>query len=188
MATTRKAPRDKTAARKRKPRPAMTVLIRDKPPTYDWGWHSREDQRMHLQSVDKDHRRLHYKVWLEEKGRKVIQPEPGIPAKVLKILKNEIIAQRGRIEAYWIAFMIKHGWLRCRLRNGVIDLHAYPHTPNHFERSIKLAELIPNEEVAKKVTPQDVVLNEEFAMLEIFPKREEGARVHWPLEDILWHE
>ncbi|MBI3411938.1 MAG: hypothetical protein HY040_26710 [Planctomycetes bacterium] len=164
----------------------MTVILRDVPPTYDWGWFSREDQRMHLQSVDKDHWFFHYKVWLEEKGRKVIEPELGIPAKVLSVLKKEIQVQRGRIEAYWIAFMIKNGWLRCHLRNGLIILRAYPNTPNHFERSIKLSEIIPNEEVARKVTPQDVVLNEEFAMLEIFPRREESSRVHERLEDLLW--
>jgi hypothetical protein len=28
-------------------RTAMSVEIRDAPPTYDWGWFSREDQRMH---------------------------------------------------------------------------------------------------------------------------------------------
>jgi hypothetical protein len=164
----------------------MTVILRDKPPTYNWGWFSREDPRMHLQVVDKEHHYLHYKVWLEANGRKVFEAEPGIPAKVLKVLHAEVAKQRERIEAYWIAFMIKNGWLRCRYKNGFIMLHAYPNTPNHFERSIALSDVIPNEEVAMKVTAQDVVLNEEFAMLEIFPRREEGHRVHERLEDILW--
>ncbi len=164
----------------------MAVIIRDKPPTYDWGWFSREDQRMHLQAVDKDHRRLHYKVWLEERGRRVIQPEPGIPPKVWKVLQTEVVKQRGRIEAYWIAFMIKNGWLKVRLKGDLITLFAYPNTPNRFGRTIHLSEIIPNKEVAVKVTPQDVVLNAEFAMLEIFPKMEEGARIHEPLENVLW--
>lgn len=92
----------------------MAVIIRGKPPTYDWGWFSREDQRMHLQVVDRLHWKLHYKVWLEREGKKVFEPEPGIPAK------------------------------------------------------------------------QDLTLNEEFAMLEIFPQRPEGARIHERLEDLLW--
>ncbi len=175
-------------AQARRSKEEMTVVIRDKPPTYDWGWYSREDPRMHLQAVDKKHWFFHYKVWLEEKGRKVLLPEPGIPAKVLKTLQAEIIKQRGRIEAYWIAFMIKNGWLKCELRSGIITLYAYPRTPNHFERTINLSEIIPNEQVAAKVTPQDVTLNEEFAMLEIFPKRDEGSRVHERLEDVLWPE
>jgi hypothetical protein len=165
----------------------MAVIIRDKPPTYDWGWFSRKDLRMHLQTVDKDHRHLHYKVWLEEKGRKVILPEPVIPAKVLKTLQNEIAKQRGRIEAYWIIFMIKNGWLRVQLNDGVITLFAYPNTPNHFERNLSsLTALIPNEDVAKNVSPQDVVLNEEYGMLEIFPQQDEATRIHARLEDVLW--
>jgi hypothetical protein len=164
----------------------MQRIIRDKPLRHDWGWFSREDARMHLRSVDKDHRHLHYKVWLEERGRKTVQPEPGIPAKVLKTLQNEIARQRGRIEAYWIIFMIKNGWLRVQLKDGVITLFAYPNTPNHFERTLSLSEVIPNEDVAKKISPHDIVLNEEFGMLEVFPKRDEGARVHVVLEDILW--
>ncbi len=164
----------------------MAVIIRDKPPTYDWGWFSREDQRMHLQSVDKLHRRLHYKVWLEERGRRVIEPEPGIPAKVWKILQAEIVKQRLMIEAFWIALMIKNGWLKAQLKGGVIALTAYPNTPNRFERTIGLSDLVPNEAVAAKVTSQDVALNEEYSMLEIFPKMAEGSRVHEPLEKVLW--
>ena len=178
--------RSRTAGVAERRPPKAMVIIRDKPPTYDWGWFSREDQRMHLQTVDKDHRHLHYKVWLEEKGRKVFVPESTIPAKVLKALQNEVGKQRGRIEAYWIAFMIKNGWLRVQLKSGLITLFAYPNSPNHFERSLPLAEVIPNEDVAKKVSPADVTLNEEYGMLEIFPKRDEAGRVHMPLENLLW--
>lgn len=131
--------KSKTARRTRQD---MTVLIRDKPPTYNWGWFSREDQRMHLQAVDKDHLRLHYKVWLEEKGRRVIQPEPGIPAKAWKTLQAEIVKQRGKIEAYWIAFMIINGWLKVQLKGNLITLTAYPNTPNRFERLLYLSELV----------------------------------------------
>src|SRR5207249_1383063 len=88
----------------------MAVILRDTPASYDWGWFSREEQRMHLQLVDKDHCHLHYKVWLESKGRRVFDPEPGIPGKVLKTLANKVAETRERIEAYWAAFMIKNGW------------------------------------------------------------------------------
>ena len=116
----------------------------------------------------------------------MIQPEANIPPKVFKVLHNEIVKQRGRIETYWIIFMIKNGWLKVRLKNGLITIFAYPHTPHHFERTLLLSEVIPNEEVARKVTPQDVTLNEEFGLLEIFPKKEEAARDHVQLDDILW--
>ena len=34
--------------------------------------------------------------------------------------------------------------------------------------------------------PQEVALNEEFAFLEIYPQKEEGKRIHEPLEKALW--
>ena len=82
--------------------------------------------------------------------------------------------------------MIRNGWLRVRFTNGIITLHAYPKSPNHFERTLELRDLIANEEVAKKVTEKDVGLNEELAFLEIFPERREGNRQHEPLGIILW--
>jgi hypothetical protein len=164
----------------------MAVIIRDTPPTYDWGWFSREDPRMHVQTVDKDHRLLHYKVWLENRGRRVIEPEPGIPAKVFKSLRTTIIKERERLDAEWAIFMIKCGWLKAQLIGSTITLFAYPKTPNHFERTIALSELIRNESSAKKVTANDVALNEEFGFLEIYPHKEEGKRIHEPLENVLW--
>lgn len=141
---------------------------------------------MHLQTVDKDHRHLHYKVWLESRGRRVVQPEPGIPAKALKVLREEISRQRGRIEAHWASFMIKNDWLKARLSGTTITLHAYPNTPNHFERTIEVGELIRDKETARKLTAKDVALNEEYAFLELFPQRDEANRVHEPLPEILW--
>ncbi len=164
----------------------IAIIIRDKPPTYDWGWFSREDPRMHLQTVDKDHRRLHYKIWLEKTGRRTFEPEPGIPAKVLKVLQAEILQQRERIEAYWASFMIKNNWLKVALSGTTLTLYAYPNLPSHFERTIDLHDLIGNAEVASKITPAEVALNEEFGCLELFPQRDEGSRLHEPLEKILW--
>jgi mRNA-degrading endonuclease RelE of RelBE toxin-antitoxin system len=164
----------------------MAVVIRDTPPTFDWGWFSREDPRMHLQSVDKDHRHLHYKVWLEKKGKRVFDPEPEIPARVVKALKRQIEQQRGRIEAYWIIFMIQNNWLRVRLVGDQVVVQAYPNTPNRFERTIPLAEVIPNHALARAVTQQDLRLNPEYGVLEFFPRREEGARLHVRLEPVLW--
>jgi hypothetical protein len=185
MERTKKVRTTRSSAR-RESRRTMAVIIRDKPPTYDWGWFSREDPRMHLQTVDKDHRKLHYKVWLERKGKRVIEPAGALPPKVLRVLENEIAKQKGRIEAYWIIFMIQNDWLRVRLVGDTIVLYAYPNTPNHFERTVKLSKVIPNEEVAQTVTQRDLNLNAEYGMLEIFPRREEGARTHVPLEDLLW--
>jgi hypothetical protein len=177
-------------ARHRAPTPKtredMSVIVRNTPPTYHWGWFSREEQRMHLQTVDKDHSRLHYQVWLENKGRRVIEPEPGIPAKVLKTLEAVIREERERIEAEWASFMIRNDWLKVRLVGSSIVLSAYPQSHNRFERTLDVLYMIPNESIAKKVTPKDVALNEEFAFLELFPQRDEGKRQHEPLPGIRW--
>jgi hypothetical protein len=171
---------------KNQPRLDMSVIMRGKPAGYNWGWFSREDQRMHLQTVDKTHIHLHYKVWLESKGRRVFEPEPGIPAKVLKALATVVEKERERIEAEWAAIMIRNAWLKARLVGGTIVLSAYPKSPTGFERTIEVLDLIPNESIAKKVTAKDVALNEEFAFLELFPERDEAKRQHQPLPRILW--
>ncbi len=184
MQRIRSLPRAKpsTLARRRN----VTIIIEDKPPTYNWGWFSREEPRMHLQVVDRKHLYLHYKVWLETDGKRTFEPEAEIPAKILKTLERTVSERRITVEAHWISLMIKLGWLKVQFKEGIITLYAYPNIPNHFERTIELSELIPNEEVARKVTPQDLALNEEFAMLEIFARREIAARMHVRLEDILW--
>jgi hypothetical protein len=172
--------------RENKRRQDMAVILRNTPPGYHWGWFSREDQRMHLQIVDKAHAHLDYKVWLENKGRRVFEPEAGMPPKVLKSLEAAVQNERKRIEAEWASFMIRKGWLKVRLDGGTIVIGAYPKSHNRFERTVELLDLIPNESIAKKVTPKDVALNEEFACLELFPQRDEAKRDHEPLPDILW--
>jgi hypothetical protein len=164
----------------------MAVIIRNLPPTYNWGWFSREDQRMHVQIVDRVHLHLNYKIWLERQGRRVIEPEPGIPSKVFKALQAVIVKERVRIDQEWAAFMIQNGWLKARMTGTMITLYAYPNSPNHFERTIDVRELILSDEYALKVTPKDVALNQEFAFLELFPQKDEAKRVHEPLHKILW--
>ena len=114
------APIDNGSTRRARARRDMAIIIRDRPPTYDWGWFSREEPRMHLQTVDKDHRRLHFKIWLEKAGRRVFEPEPGIPAKILKVVQAEILQQRDRIEAYWASFMVKNDWLKVELTGSTM--------------------------------------------------------------------
>jgi len=172
----------------KRPKQDMAVIIRNVPPTYNWGWFSREDPRMHVQTVDREPRDLHYKVWLEKQGRRVFEPEPGIPAKVLKALEKVVVKERERVDAEWATFMINKGWLRARLAGGIITIIAYPDTPNHFERTIAVSELIGNESIAEKLTQSDIAFNAEFAFLELYPQLREGQRIHEPLERILWED
>src|SRR5438105_15855178 len=89
----------------RQARTRMPIIVADPPPGYDWGWYSREDPRMHLQTVDRQHRNL-YKVWLETRGRRAIEPSTRIKADVLRGIRAAIRRDRQTIEDHWVEFMI----------------------------------------------------------------------------------
>jgi hypothetical protein len=177
---------NKTTSARPSARGRAMIVLKDVPPTYDWGWFSREDPRMHVQSVDRAHWNKGYKVWLERDGRRVIEPEPGIPAKVWKALDRRILRERGMIEAFWISHMMEKGWLELHVANPIVTLVAYPRLPHHFVRILDLREDIGDPETLAKVTSSEVVFNKEYAVLEIFPKRPEGRRHHIRLESVLW--
>ena len=165
----------------------MPVILRNVPAGYDWGWFSREDPRMHLQVIDPQHQHLHYRVWLEAKGMRVFHPNDEIPAKVLKRLQPEVEFQRPSIEAKWIILMIRQQWLTCVARGPVLTLTAYPNTPNRFVRTIDLNEYLAPE-FASKVKPENVRLNDEFAVVELWPDRPEPDRYWINLSPILWRD
>jgi hypothetical protein len=170
-------------------RQAMAVIVRNVPPSYNWGWYSREDQRMHLQSVDAKHRMLGYKVWLESKGKRVFEPEPGIPSKVLEPLRDILATrERLRVEVKWVAFMLDNHWLSLRVEGMLITITAYPKTHNQFVRSLDIRSIIRNPEYSKLVKPDQVSFNREILCLEVavLPTDDEGRRHHLPLDEILW--
>src|SRR5205823_6754388 len=78
METARRARTTRSATTTRASR-RMPAILEDVPPGYDWGWYSREDPRMHLQVVDRQHKGFKYKVWLEARGRRIFTPANSIP-------------------------------------------------------------------------------------------------------------
>src|SRR5262245_12333499 len=116
---------------------SMAVILRDVPGGYNWGWYSREDPRMHLQTVADVHRNL-YKVWLEKKGTRVFEPVGAIPAKVLKKLQSEVAKLRRHIEGRWASFMIMNRWLQLHVTLPEVSITLYPGTPNRFARKVNL--------------------------------------------------
>lgn len=127
-----------------------------------------------------------YKVWLERDGRRVIEPESGIPAKLWKALRAEIVKRRETIEDHWVALMMERGWLDLHVAGPLITLVAYPRLLHYFVRTIDLHDHFEDQETLSKITPSEVVFNKELAMLEVFPKRVEGRRRHIPLVPLLW--
>ena len=162
----------------------MAVLLRDLPAGCNWGWYSREEPRMHLQTVDRKNLNL-YKVWLEREGRRVFEPADKIPAKILKRLEAEVHKKRDHLDGRWVDFMIDNCWLEHRLAGTRVTLIAYPDTPNRFTRTLDLADYFRPAALAE-IGPDDLTLNSELAALEIWPDRPEPRRHHIRLAPILW--
>ena len=163
---------------------AMTVVLRNVPPGYNWGWYSREDQRMHLQTVDREHRNQ-YKVWLEKKGSRVFEPAGQIPARVLKSLKAEVASKRRHIEGRWGSFMIRNVWLQLHVALPLVSITAYPNTPNKFTRIIDLTTWLEPKQLAT-LSPEIIELNRDMAALRLWTNRPEEQCYDVRLSKLLW--
>lgn len=179
----------------RKKGPRMAVILRNVPKGYNWGWFSREDPRMHLQTVDQKSIN-EYKVWLEQDGRRVFKSDGAIPAKILKSIEAEVSSKRAHLEARWTNFMIEKGWLRLHVQGSVITVTAYPDVPgSRFTRTVDLADYLqgiysPDSQVwpREPVKPEEVVLSRELPAIEIWPQKDESLRHHILLPPILWQD
>src|SRR5262245_14451267 len=180
-----------TTTAKRKKAPRMTVILRGVPK----GWFSREDPRMHLQIVDSKNLNK-YKDWLEKDGKRIFEPVGKIPGKILRGLEAEIKELRRHIEGRWTNLMIENGWLRFSMRGREVTLTAYPAFAGaRFTRSVDIADYFPARydpasQIKDKtpITPDGLILNDQMAALEVFPKKEESLRHHIFLPTILWED
>jgi hypothetical protein len=179
-----KAKNPRLAAKATQAPEAMPTVVRDIPPGCNWGWYSREDARMHLQTTDEEHRN-EYKVWLESRGRRTFQAATKIPGKVLKAIQAAVSRNRRTIEDRWVSLMIRKGWLRAQLASSHVTLVAYPNTPNRFTRIVDLTEDLTSEEI-RALQPEDITLSPEMASLQIWPTRPEDQRQDIRLSTILW--
>ena len=135
----------KKLARDFQDREAMAKLLHNVA-GHDWGWFSREDQRMHLQTVEDGalYGPNKVKVWLETKGKRVFELATGtISSPDLKRLRAKVEAEREDLESRWITFMVKHGWITVELKTPIIVVTAYPNTHNKFIRELDLRKLQP---------------------------------------------
>jgi hypothetical protein len=163
----------------------MPVVIRGVPPGHNWGWYSREDPRLHLQTLDETH---HYKIWLEDRGRRTFEPVHKIPAKVLKSLRKEVGDKRQWIEDRWVRLMLAQGWLDLHVALPQVTLIAYPKTPNRFARSIDLLAWLTPEQL-RSLKSKAVALNKEMASLRLWadlPDEQEPYDVR--LSTLLWQD
>jgi hypothetical protein len=171
----------------------MAVVLRGVPKGYSWGWFSREDPRMHLQTLDSKHQGL-YKVWLEKKGKRVFEPSGEIPASVRKRLEADVTSKRRHVEGRWVNFMIANHWLSLSMKGSLITVTAYPGIPrSKFTRVVDLADYLkgiydPRSQMWPKepVKPEEVTLSRELPAIEIWPQKDESLRYHIFLPTVLW--
>ncbi len=164
----------------------VAVILRDVPPPMNWGWFSREDQRMHLQTVNKENQAPNqYKAWLEDRASWAITWEKKPPnAKDAKAVEKAIDGQRTQIQALWAAFMIEKNWLTAHLSGQTVVVVAYPQTAGKFERTIDLSRELPM--MSTYPTPNDIGLDAENASVVVWKNRPEPRQHHFPLAGFLW--
>ncbi len=181
MEKTKARPINAKIRRKKGP---MTVVLRNVPKGHHWGWYSREDPRMHLQTVDGKHK---YKVWLEDGGRRVFEPAGKIPTPVLKRLAEEYSEHRMFVEDNWVRLMINKGWLQMHIALPIVTLVAYSAYGHKFTRKFDLATEIVQPYLAT-LRPEIIALNEELGSLRLWTDRPEYQAHDIRLSTILWQD
>jgi hypothetical protein len=177
----------KKVAERYQEKTAMAVVIRNVA-RHNWGWFSREDPRMHLQTVDEDSLRgpSKVKVWLESKGKRVFELAEGqISGPDLKKLRDRVETERENIEDRWANFMYQNGWLKYQLNGSTLTLTAYPGGHNSFTRTVDLGKEYPGMDWdrAPMYVDFDVTTG---ALLAVGPENNMDARIHIPTSVILW--
>jgi hypothetical protein len=171
-----------TVAAERKPR--MPVIVRNVPSGYDWGWHSREDQRMHLQTLGKP---PSCKVWLEQKGERAFQPVGKVPSKLLRPLREFLAEQRQAVEDEWVRLMLDLHWLHLHIALPKLTLVAYPNTSGRFTREIDLTTWLDEKQLAS-LRPEIIDLSREMAALRLWTNRPDSETYDVRLSRLLWDQ
>jgi hypothetical protein len=182
MTTSGKTQAGKATVPARRPRRAMPAIVKGVPPGHNWGWYSREDPRMHLQTLDQVPA---YKVWLEDKGKRVFEPVDKVPAKVLKSLRDFVAVHRQAVEDKWVGLMLDKDWLALHIALPKLTLVAYPNTPNKFSRVIDLTTWLNPKQLAT-LTPEIIELNREMVALRLWTNRPEEQAYDVRLSRLLW--
>ena len=158
---------------------------------HDWGWFSREDPRMHVQTMDSGHRvgRGKVHVWLEDRGTRAFIPRLG--EKVMsgpqwKELRQKIAAHRNELESKWVVFMMANGWLAAKLHGSVVTLTAYPGTHNTYRREINLRRMFPRRYPEWREHPPKIDLDERSGTLRVGNEFNPNNRQNVELEPILF--
>jgi hypothetical protein len=170
---------------------AMSIVLEDVA-HHNWGWFSREDQRMHLQTVDPKsiEGKNKTRVWLENKGKRTFELSIGsISGSDLRKLKTEVEADRADIEVQWSILMISNQWVTAELNGSIVTLTAYPRSHNRFVRTIDLRHEAPGSYATQNSWADQklfVDLDGNSCSIAVGPEKNMNARRHIRLDKILW--
>jgi hypothetical protein len=120
---------------------SMAVIIRNLIGE-NWGWFSREDQRMHIQTLLNKKNKIHF--WLETRGvRDFVYHTGKVSGSDTTKIKEYVDENRETLEYEWIKFISHNGWIKVSLHGNVVTLTVYPGTSGEFKRTIDLEEEFP---------------------------------------------
>jgi hypothetical protein len=182
---------EKEAAKKvaKRVKKAMAVLIRNVA-GHNWGWFSREDERMHVQTVDTASMvgPAKAKAWLETRGRRTFEPTVmgATSPKDWKKLEAQVRVERDVLERRWIHFMVENGWIKATLKGSIITVTAYPGTHNSFTRTIDLRPTFPGAYPHWDTNPPIVDFDRENGMLRVGRQANPDYRNHLDMGEFLF--
>ena len=141
------------------------------------------EPRMHVRCFTVDNTP---KVYLEDRGHRVWEPEPGFPPDLERAVRADLEIQRHQIETAWTKEMIATwGWLDLEQDGAMVTLTAYRGTAENFNRVIDLRRdagvLHPptgDGEVALTAEPEPAVV--------VYADRPSRWQVRVPLAGKLW--
>lgn len=166
----------------------MAVLLRGVS-RHDWGFYSREDERLHIQTVDsasyKGRRKA--KVFLEEQGKRVflVDMVGDMTRSEFKDLLHEVQERSDEIEHSWVEDLEETGKLTIALRGDEVLLTVFPGTHNKRVVPVSLRELFP---AVDSFDDWVATFDRSLGALAIGSKsKAQDRRHHLRVEDFLFH-
>ncbi len=164
---------------------AMATIL-DGVAKLDWGFYSREEDRMHLQVVG-PRGSPNYKVFLEREGKRVFEPakdrEP--PPIVDKALRKALARDLHIVEAEWLDRLIKTKKILVKLHPATetATVDVYPGTRDKIHRTIILAT---HATVDEYDSAEKWRLDGDLSALVLNADKDKRKQVYIYLPDVIW--
>ena len=141
------------------------------------------EPRMHVRAFNVDNTPC---VYLEDRGRRAWEPEPGFPPDLERTVRADLELQRHQIEMAWTKEMITTwGWLDFELDGSMVTLTAYRGMAGEFTRRLDLRR---DANILRPPTGEGEILlaSEPEPAIVIYADRPERWWVTVPLAGVLW--